>query len=146
MLMLFHWFIFIAFIQLVLFTLILWSLWDGVVHAVKRMQHGFSMSSLLELFMEAIGEGELQDSVLIGGIQYLMNDDSYSCKRCKKPFEKLQMQANEFEGQFVNNNDQTNRNDGENIVQLSCNPAHVFHAECIESFEFCPECFAPING
>ena len=87
--MLFHWFIFIAFIQLILFTLILWSLWDGVVHAVKRMQHGFSMSSLLQLFMEAIGDGELQDSVMIAGIQYFMNDDSYSCKRCNKPFEKL---------------------------------------------------------
>ena len=56
------------------------------------------------------------------------------------------MQANEFEGQFVNNNDQTNREHGENIVQLGCNPAHVFHAECIESFVFCPECFVPIDN
>ena len=37
-LMLVHWFIFIAFVQLLLFTLMLWSLWDGVVHATKRMQ------------------------------------------------------------------------------------------------------------
>ena len=96
-LMLFHWFVFIAFVQLLLFTLMLWSLWDGVVHATKRMQQGFSISSLIELLMEAIGEGELQDSVMIGGIQYLMNDESYYCKRCKKPFSQLQMQANEFE-------------------------------------------------
>ena len=31
------------------------------------------------------------------------------------------------------------------IVQLGCNPAHVFHAECIEDFVFCPECFVPIE-
>ena len=55
------------------------------------------MRALIELLMEAIGEGELQDSVMIGGIQYLMNDESYYCKRCKLPFSQLQMQANEFE-------------------------------------------------
>lgn len=89
--MLVHWFIFIAVVQLLVFVLILWSLWDGVVHATKRMQKGFSMTSLVELFMEAIGEGELQDSVMIGGIQYLMNDESFYCKRCKEPFTKLEM-------------------------------------------------------
>jgi len=67
-LMLIHWFILIAFVQLLLFTLILWSLWDGVIHATKRMRQGFSIMSLLELFMEAIGDGEVQDSVMIGGI------------------------------------------------------------------------------
>lgn len=100
LLMLVHWFIGIALIQLVLFTLMLYSLWDGVVHATKRMQQGFSAASLFELFMEAAGEGELQDSVMIGGIQYLMNDDDFCCKRCKKPFDKFQMQANEFEAQL----------------------------------------------
>ena len=59
LLMLIHWFVFIAILQLILFTLMLWSLWDGVVHATKRMQQGFSVSSLIELLMEAIGEGEL---------------------------------------------------------------------------------------
>jgi len=37
LLMLFHWFVFIAIVQLLIFTLMLWSLWDGVVHATKRM-------------------------------------------------------------------------------------------------------------
>lgn len=37
LIMLIHWFIFIALVQLLLFTLMLWSLWDGVVHATKRM-------------------------------------------------------------------------------------------------------------
>jgi hypothetical protein len=32
------------------------------------MRQGFSVVRLLELFMEAIGEGEVQDSVMIGGI------------------------------------------------------------------------------
>ncbi len=146
LLMLFHWFITIAIIQLILFTLMLYSLWDGVVHATKKMQQGFSASSLFELFMEAAGEGELQDSVMIGGIQYLMNDDDFCCKRCKKAFDKLQMQANEFEVQLGEQTFQTQFDGGEEIVQLQCNPAHVFHRECIESFVFCPECFAPIDG
>ena len=85
-LMLIHWFIFIALVQLLLFTLMLWSLWDGVVHATSKMQQGFSVTSLIEILIQAIGEGELQDSVMIGGIQYLMNDESYFCKRCKHPF------------------------------------------------------------
>ena len=33
----------------------------------------------------------------------------------------------------------------ENIVQLGCNPAHVYHAKCIDSFDFCPDCFVPID-
>ena len=95
--MLFHWFIFIAIIQLLLFVLLLWSFWGGVVHATKKMQKGFSMGSFVELIFEAVGEGELQDSVMIGGIQYLMNDESYYCKRCKEPFTHLHDQANGFE-------------------------------------------------
>ena len=67
-LMLIHWFIAIAIVQIIVFTLMLWSLWDGVVHATKRMQQGFSVTSLISILMEAIGEGELQDSVMIGGI------------------------------------------------------------------------------
>ena len=76
-----------------------------------------------------------------------MNDESYYCKRCKLPFSKMQMQANEFEDQLDNQGHlQTHGGPSdENIVQLGCNPAHVFHAECIESFVFCPECFVPIE-
>ena len=66
--------------------LMLCLLWDGVVHATSKMQQGFSVTSLIEILIQAIGEGELQDSVMIGGIQYLMNDESYFCKRCKLPF------------------------------------------------------------
>ena len=91
LLLLVHWFIFIAIIQLLLFTIMLYSLWEGVIHATKKMQQGFSMSSLVELVLEAMGEGELQDSVMIGGIQYLMNDETFYCKRCSKPFDELEM-------------------------------------------------------
>lgn len=56
------------------------------------------------------------------------------------------MQANEFEDQLDDGNQmQTQGVADENIVQLGCNPAHVFHADCIESFVFCPECFVPIE-
>ena len=36
------------------------------------MQDKFSVRRLLELVIEAIGEGELQDSILIGTIQFLL--------------------------------------------------------------------------
>ena len=59
----------------------------------------------------------------------------------------MQMQANEFEDQLDNQGHLPTLGGpaDENIVQLGCNPAHVFHAECIESFVFCPECFVPIE-
>ena len=66
--LLIHWFILIAIVQVLLFVLMLWTLWDNVVHATTRMRQGFSVVRLLELLMEAIGEGEVQDSVMIGGI------------------------------------------------------------------------------
>lgn len=142
----FYWFIVIVLLQLIIFVLILWSLWDGVMHASERLQKGFTVSNLVELLMRAMGEGELQDSVVIGGIQYLMNDESYFCKRCTKPFTELQAQANEFEDQFSESvMSRHDREADENIVQLGCNPAHVFHAKCIESFDFCPECLVPIE-
>ena len=74
-----------------------------------------------------------------------MNDESYYCKRCKLPFSQLQMQANEFEDHLDSAGHLQTSGAEENIVQLGCNPAHVFHAECIESFVFCPECFVPIE-
>lgn len=58
------------------------------------------------------------------------------------------MQANAFEDQFEDNGRAMSMHDqatDESIVQLGCNPAHVFHADCINSFNFCPECFVPIE-
>ena len=57
--MTFYWFIVVALVQLILFVLILWSLWDGIMHASQRMQRGFTMSNLVKLLMRAVGEGEL---------------------------------------------------------------------------------------
>ena len=116
------------------------------------MHQGFSVSSLVHMLIEAVGEGELQDSVVIGGIQYLMNDESYCCKRCSKPFSQMQVQANEFEQTFNENGysitvtEPTPEMDSnKSIVQLQCNPAHVFHKECLQGFVYCPECFTPIE-
>lgn len=61
------------------------------------------------------------------------------------PFDKFQMQANEFEVQLGEQTFATQfEGEAGEIVQLGCN--HVFHRECIESFIFCPDCFAPIQG
>ena len=69
-----HWFMLLAVYQIGFFTFMLWALWRGVVRAAQKMQDKFSVRRLLELVIEAIGEGELQDSLLIGTIQFLLTD------------------------------------------------------------------------
>ena len=81
-----HWFVLLAVYQIGFFTFMLWALWRGVVRAAQKMQEKFSVRRLLELVLEAIGEGELQDSLLIGSIQFLLTDQNYRCKICKMPF------------------------------------------------------------
>ena len=31
------------------------------------------------------------------------------------------------------------------IVQLGCNPTHVFHSQCLQWWPCCPECLVPID-
>jgi len=62
----------------------LWALWRGVASAVNKMNETKpSVRRLLELLVEALGEGELQDSLLIGSIHFLLADSNYRCKICK---------------------------------------------------------------
>jgi len=85
------------------------------------MQDKFSARRLLELVIEAIGEGELQDSILIGTIQFLLTDQNYRCKICKMPF-------HDEDPSPVNPDEEGNIHPQSEIVQLGCNPTHVFHA------------------
>ena len=80
--LIFHWFIVFLFIEFIIFTLLLWSLWSAVVRAVQKMQTNFSVQNFIESVREAIGDGELQDSLMISTIQYLLNDEDFKCKKC----------------------------------------------------------------
>merc|ERR1719163_2045067 len=106
------------------------------------MQEKFSVRRLLELVLEAIGEGELQDSLLIGSIQFLLTDQNYRCKICKMPFAEddplpSNPNAEEEADQMAQG--------GSEIVQLGCNPTHVFHSQCLQWWPCCPECLVPID-
>lgn len=116
-----HWFMLLAVYQIGFFTFMLWALWRGVVRAAQKMQDKFSARRLLELVIEAIGEGELQDSILIGTIQFLLTDQNYRCKICKMPF-------HDEDPSPVNPDEEGNIHPQSEIVQLGCNPTHVFHA------------------
>ena len=57
--LIFHWFIVFFVIEMFIFTLLLWSLWSGIVRAANKMQRKFSIRNFIECVLEAIGEGEL---------------------------------------------------------------------------------------
>ena len=95
--LIFHWFIVFFVIEMTIFTLLLWSLWSGIVRAANKMQKKFSVRNFIECVLEAIGEGELQDSLMIAGIQFLLDDqDYYKCKKCNLPLFDQDGRGDEF--------------------------------------------------
>jgi hypothetical protein len=85
-------------VQLVFFALFLYSLWSSIVKAVGKMQSKFSLRNFISCILEAIGEGEFQDSLMIGGIQYLLQDEEHNCKRCNQPLVNPDQQINDEDG------------------------------------------------
>lgn len=57
--MTYYWFILAGLVQLVLFVLILSSVWDGIMYVSQGMQRGFSLGNLLECLLRLVGEGEI---------------------------------------------------------------------------------------
>jgi len=66
--LIFHWFIVFLVIEMAIFTILLWSLWSAIVRAAQKMQTKFSVRNFIECVLEALGEGELQDSLMITAI------------------------------------------------------------------------------
>ena len=64
----FDWLALLGLIQLTLFLLMLWALWKGIYKAATKMQSSFSVRGLIETVLETVGEGQLQDSLVIGFI------------------------------------------------------------------------------
>ena len=96
----FDWLALLGLIQLILFLLMLWALWNGIFKAATKMQEKFSVRGLIETICETIGEGQLQDSLVIGFIQFLLTDKNYHCKICKQNFgEELPKPYEEVDGE-----------------------------------------------
>jgi len=106
----------------------LWALWNGIFLAATRMREKFSVRHLIETAIDMIGEGQLQDSIVIGFIQFLLTDQNFHCKICKQNFgEEEEIPHLQFD-----DGDETQpMNDDNEIIQLTCNPTHVYHRRCI---------------
>lgn len=116
----------------------------------------FSPRALMEQLLEALGEGEIQDSIVIGFLQYFLNTNSYFCRICANQFKVLpkeKEQAKEPEaGDTDNDNDSFESKSNassintkrlapsEDVVQIQCNPSHYFHAACLAKSHLCPVC------
>ena len=85
-----HWLLVLSIVQLGLFTLFLAAIWKAIVRAATNMREKFSVKNLIQQVIEAMGEGELQDSLLIGSIHFLLTDENYACKICKQAFKNDQ--------------------------------------------------------
>lgn len=68
------WLAVLGVVQLALFLLMLWALWTEVFKASTRMREKFSVRSLIESILNTVGEGQIQDSITIGFIQFLLTD------------------------------------------------------------------------
>ena len=62
------WLALLGMVQVVFFLLMLWALWGGVYRAASKMQEKFSVRRLIETVLETVGEGQVQDSLVIGFI------------------------------------------------------------------------------
>lgn len=49
---------------------------------VIKIASDFSPRALIESLLDALGEGEIQDSIVIGFLQYFINHSNYFCRIC----------------------------------------------------------------
>ena len=64
----FDWLALLGMVQIVFFLFMLWALWNQVYKAATKMQEKFSVRGLIETVLQTVGEGQLQDSLVIGFI------------------------------------------------------------------------------
>ena len=53
----FDWLALLGLVQLTLFLVMLWALWNGIFKAATKMQEKFSVRGLIETILETVGEG-----------------------------------------------------------------------------------------
>ena len=68
-----NWIAVIFFVQVCIFVIMLSTFWSQVSRTVLKLASGFTPRALIEQLIETLGEGELQDSLVIGFLQYVLN-------------------------------------------------------------------------
>ena len=75
-----------------------------------------------------------------------MMTDTFVCKACNLPFGENH-HANQFEAGIDAGDHSFTARDflSEEVVQLKCNPAHIFHKQCLKDLHQCPKCMTAIH-
>ena len=86
----------------------------------------------MEQLVEVFGQSEMQDSLVIGFLQYFMGSNNYYCRICNKPFKQKQQQDNDLSYESSASSVDTNKLDpAEEVKKLGCNAEHYFHKACL---------------
>lgn len=121
----------------------LYTFWSTISKAAAKITEDFSIKSLILGLLEALGEGELQDSLVIGLLQYFINANNDFCRICEKSFKMVDIlptPGSEDELKSLSSWQTKKPAPSENVVQINCNPAHFFHAKCLSKKHLCPIC------
>lgn len=81
-----NWIAIILSIHFLLFFFTLYMFWAQISAVVYKIASDLSPRALMESIVEVLGEGEIQDSLVIGFLQYFMGSNNYFCRICEKPF------------------------------------------------------------
>lgn len=65
-----------------------------------RISENFTPRALMEQVIEAMGEGEIQDSLVIGFLQFIKSETVYFCRICNHKFKLAPAQP----GDIANDN------------------------------------------
>ena len=108
----------------------LYTFWSTISKAVARITEDFSIKSLILGILEALGEGEMQDSLVIGFLQYFINANNDFCRICDKKFKMIDVvkdPGSEEEIKSLSSWMTKKPDPSEEVVQINCKigRAHV---------------------
>lgn len=142
-----NWVAILLCLHFIFFFSTLYVFWNTISKMVMKIAQDLSPRALMESMVEVLGEGEIQDSLVIGFLQYFMSSNNYYCRICKKPFTvtsetlRLTEQPSDSERSESASSINTNRLEpSEDVVQIGCNKSHYFHAGCLVATNQCPVC------
>ncbi len=78
-------------LQVVLFFGMLYTFWSTISKAAAKITEDFSIKSLILGLLDALGQGEMQDSLVIGFLQYFINVNNDFCRICEKQFKMVDL-------------------------------------------------------
>lgn len=130
-------------LQVVLFFGMLYTFWSTISKAASKISEDFSIKSLILSLLEALGQGELQDSLVIGFLQYFINTNNDFCRICEKPFKMVDNRpapGSDDDLKSLGSFQSKIPAASEDVVQINCNPTHFFHSKCLSKKHLCPVC------